>query len=257
MSETQLANDPAARSETGEIIDQAKVPLVEAPKTDTKTTETVKATPDSTDTTKVEPKTESTEKKAEPSLLNTEDKKPAPDDKKPTDLGDYKPFTVPEGYELNPEIATEASGIFKELGLNQDQAQKLVDFYGKQVQTRDSSATTAAETAWADTNAEWQKQTLADPELGPHIGKVKETISRALDSLGDAKLTKDFKSVMDMTGAGNHPAFVKAFYKMAQAVTEGRHVKGTGPTVDSQRAPGQGKPSAAQALYPSLTSAGG
>lgn len=252
MSETQLANDPAARSETGEIIDQAKVPLTEKATTDTTTTE---AKPTGTTDQTTEPKTESTEPKT--SLLNTEDKKPAPDDKKPTDLGDYKPFTVPEGYELNPEIATEASSIFKELGLNQDQAQKLVDFYGKQVQTRDSSATTAAETAWADTNAEWQKQTLADPELGPHIGKVKETISRALDSLGDAALTKDFKQVMDMTGAGNHKAFVKAFYRLAQAATEGRHVKGSGPTVDSQRAPGQGKPSAAQALYPSLTSAGG
>lgn len=256
MSETQLANDPAARTETGEIIDQAKAPLTEkAPETkaDTKTPLT-----SSNEDTKTQPETKdlSTDKKPEPSLLNAEDKKP--DDKKPApNLGDYKPFTVPEGYELNPEVATEASTLFKEMGLNQDQAQKLVDFYGKQVQSRDTTSTAAAETAWSETNKAWQTETLADPDLGPNIGKVKETISRALDSLGDAALTKDFKQVMDMTGAGNHKSFVKAFYKLAQAATEGRHVKGTGPTVEGQRAPGQGKPSAAQALYPTLTSAGG
>lgn len=247
MSETQLANDPAARSETGEIIDQAKPP-------DTKTTETVKETLPSTDTTKPEPKTEPTEPEAKPSLLNAKDEA-KPESK--SDLGTYTPFTVPEGYELNPAVATEASTLFKEMNLTQEQAQKLVDFYGKQVTSITEASTTSAQTAWNDTNTEWQRQTMADPELGPHIAKVKETISRALNSVGDAKLTAEFKSVMDLTGAGNHPAFVKAFYKLASAVTEGRHVKGSGPTNESQRAPGQGKPSAAQALYPNLVSAGG
>lgn len=255
MSETQLANDPAARSQTGEIIDQVPAQVV----TDTKSTETKPETPLSTDTTTKDEtaKPESTEAKPAPSLLNTEDK-PAdkPEDKKAPNLGEYKPFTVPEGYELVPEVATEAASIFKELGLNQDQAQKLVDFYGKQIQGRDTSNTTAAETAWQETNKAWQTETMADPDLGPNIFKVKETISRALDSLNDPALTKEFKQVMDMTGAGNHKAFVKAFYKLAQSATEGRHVKGSGPTGESQRAPGQGKPSAAQALYPNLASSG-
>lgn len=250
-----LANDPAARTETGEIIDQAKAPLTEKP-SETKTE--IESKPDTTKTetqSGTETKTESTEAKPTTSLLNADDKKP--DDKTPA-TGDYKPFTVPEGYELVPEVASEAQGIFKKMNLNQEQAQELVDFYGKQVRSLTEASSTNNDTAWADTNAEWQKQTMADPELGPHIAKVKETISRALDSVGDAKLTAEFKSVMDITGAGNHPAFVKAFYKLASAVTEGRHVKGTGPSALGQTAPGTAsKPSPAQALYPGLVSSSG
>lgn len=253
MSEQQLANAPEARSPTGEIKDQATGPLTQTSQTETTQTTDTKPLETKSDTTSTDKPTPSeTDKKPEPSLLNAEDKKA----ETPAALGEYKPFTVPEGYELVPEVATEAASIFKELGLNQDQAQKLVDFYGKQVAFRDTSNTTAAETAWQETNKAWQTETLADPDLGPNIAKVKETISRALDSLGDATLTKEFKQVMDMTGAGNHKAFVKAFYKLAERATEGRHVRGSGPTTDSQRAPGQGKPSAAQAMYPNLPSNG-
>jgi hypothetical protein len=58
---------------------------------------------------------------------------------------------------------------------------------------------------------------------------------------------------MDYTGAGNNPAFIKAFWKMAQALTEGGHVAGTGPAPIGQKPPGAAeRPTAAKALYPNL-----
>jgi len=58
--------------------------------------------------------------------------------------------------------------------------------------------------------------------------------------------------VMDSTGAGDNPAFIKAFYKLAQRVTEGSYVQGRGPA--EVTAPGGRRPSPAQAMYPNLPS---
>lgn len=159
----------------------------------------------------------------------------------------YAAFTVPEGYTLDEEVGKEASGIFKEMNLSQTQAQKLVDFYvGKT-----NEAVNAPYEAWRNTQAEWVKQVKNDPVIGPRLSEVTNTISRAIDGLGDAKLAQDFREAMDYTGAGNNPAFIRAFYKLAQKVTEGGHVAGRGPSEAGQRRQGE-VPSAAAAMYPNL-----
>jgi hypothetical protein len=111
------------------------------------------------------------------------------------------------------------------------------------------------------TRTEWQTAVKSDPDLAKAVsgGKtgldaVKLDISRALNGLNDPKLASEFKAAMDLTGAGDHPAFVKTLWKLASFVTEGTHVTGTNPSPHGQRAPGiSDKPSVAQALYPNLS----
>ena len=86
---TPLANDPAARTETGEIIDRSATPPANEPAP--------------------EPKPGSA----------------APES--------YTDFSVPEGHTLDAAAIESATPLFRELGLSQDQAQKLVDFYSTQV----------------------------------------------------------------------------------------------------------------------------
>jgi hypothetical protein len=134
------------------------------------------------------------------------------------------------------------------MNLDQSAAQKLVDFYvGKT-----NEAVNAPYEAWRQTQQEWVKQVKADPVIGPRLNEVTNTISRAIDGLGDAKLAQDFREAMDYTGAGNNPAFIRAFYKLAQKVTEGGHVAGRGPSEAGQRRQGE-VPSAAAAMYPNLS----
>ena len=184
-----------------------------------------------------EPKAESK------SLLNAEAPVGAPEK--------YEPWAVPDGYELDPAVAAEANPLFKELGLTQANAQRLVDLYSKH-----SAATSEALSEMVrKQNETWQSEAKAHPDLRGKLdpgGPVLTTISRALDSLGDAKLASEFKTTMDFTGAGNHPAFIRTFYAMAKKLTEGTHVAGNGPSPLGQRAPGSGPPSAAKALYPNL-----
>lgn len=227
MSETQpvLANDPAARTETGEIINQGK-PLIEPVKTETI----------------VEAKIEEPAKEGETLLTKPEDK---PEDKPKAEVPEKYEFKLPDGLTLTPEVDTEVQAMFKDLGVSQDGAQKLVDFYSKQV----LAAAEAPQKLVNEMRQNWQKDVKADSAIGHKLNEVKSTISKAIDSL---PMSKDFRAALDLTGAGDHPAIIKGLYAWAQTMTEGKHVSGNGPTKFGTSNP-QGKPaSAASAVYPHL-----
>lgn len=239
--EATLANDPAARTETGAIKDQtAPAPVTTS---SSEKTEPEKAPP-------------AADKPADPaktdkSLLNDGDKKPeAEGEKKPeakATVPEKYEFKLPEGFTLDEPTAASASELFKKHGLPQEAAQELVDFYAKQaVALRD-----APMKAYQDMRKGWRGEVKADPVIGGKLDQVKTTVAKAIDGLGDAKLANDFRDAMDLTGAGDNPAFIRVFYRLAQAVTEGKAVSGNGPA--PVKAPGQSAiPSAARALYPNL-----
>jgi len=159
----------------------------------------------------------------------------------------YANWNVPEGFTLDETVSKEIGGIFKGLNLSQEQGQKLVDFYT----AKTAESANQPYQVWQETQEQWIKEVKADRELGPRLNEVKTTISKAIDGLNDPKLARDFREAMDFTGAGNNPAFIRAFWKLAQMVTEGGHVAGGGPSAQGQRRQGE-TPSAARAMYPNL-----
>ncbi len=161
-------------------------------------------------------------------------------------------FTAPEGAKLDDAIVADATPVFKELGLTQDQAQTLVNWYAKQA----SSQSKAIETAVANMRAEWVSQIKADPEIGSKLNShVIPEIGRLKDQL-EPGLRREFEAAMNLTGAGDHPAFIKAFYALAQRVNEGTHVTGLNPSPNGQSSSGVvRRPSAAAAMFPGLPSA--
>lgn len=229
MSETPLANAPEARTPTGEIVNQATPP------------ETPKA-PEAK--TPVAPPTDPKLKEGESVLGKEGEKKP---EAKPGAPEKYETFTVPEGVTLDEKTLTDATAMFKEMGLDQAGAQKLIDFHTAKAK----EAAEAPGKAWNDLRTDWQNKVKADPEIGGKLSEVRETVGRALDSLGP-ELAREVRDAMNLTGAGDHPAIVKAFYKMAQAVNEGKHVAGGNPSPAGQKAPNSGPRSAASAMYPNL-----
>lgn len=159
----------------------------------------------------------------------------------------YATWNVPEGFQLDETVSKEIGGIFKGMNLSQEQGQRLVDFYT----AKTAESANQPYQVWQETQEQWVKEVKADREIGHKLNEVKTTISRAIDGLNDPKLAASFREAMDFTGAGNNPAFIKAFYKLAQMVTEGGHVAGSGPSAAGQRRAGE-VPSAAQAMYPNL-----
>lgn len=180
-------------------------------------------------------------KPAEGSLLNQEDAAP----EVPAEYADFK---VPEGFTLDKAVLGEATPLFKNANLTQEQAQAFVDFYTK----HQKDAAEAPYNKYMETRKAWVDQVKA--ELGTGLPAVRAEIGRALNSLGLPKADIDgFRAAMDLTGAGDNPGFVKVFSAMAKRISEGRPVTGSGPAPVTK--PGSSsRPTAAQALFPGLPS---
>lgn len=185
-----------------------------------------------------------TETKTEEPLKDGEKKDPPPGAPEK-----YDAFTLPEGLELSDEVVAEVSTIFKELNLNQTQAQRLVDFHSKTLQATVEAAAKAPLDAWMDQKKAWKDEIKADPEIGGKLVETRRAFGAALDSLGNPALVAEFRKAMDLTGAGDNPSFIKVFVKMAERMTEGK-------PVDQGKPAGGAKPTPAQAMYPNLPSAG-
>jgi hypothetical protein len=194
-------------------------------------------------TTKTETETK-TEPKVEPKVEPKAGDKPVVPEK-------YADFKVPDGFTLNKEALDAAVPVFKELGLTQEQAQKLVDVQLK----REAELLKGGANDYTTMRKGWRDEVLADTSLSAG-GKVKpevlQTIGRAIDGINNPKLAAEFRQVMDTTGVGDNPAFVRAFFAMAQQLTEGRPVSGKGPSELGQKAPDAKPTSIANAMYPNL-----
>jgi hypothetical protein len=127
---------------------------------------------------------------------------------------DYEKFTVPEGLVLDEALLGEVAPIFKEAGLSQAVAQKLVDKYAAHVQAQTSSMQEKQVKAWTDQLTEWKEETKKD-----HGAGLKDAISyasRAIDKFGTPRL----REVLDQTGLGNHPELVRILSRIGKAISE-------------------------------------
>ena len=228
MSDEQPMNEASTRTETGAIKDQTSV----------SSTSTGTSTPEKSPSS-------GSQAQPKPSELNVP--------RAPARSGApeaYQEFRAPEGFELNPDRMKDVHSTFKEMGLSQAEGQKLMDLYLKEVADSES----APYRVWQEQQEKWRTEIRNDPDIGGKLDQVRETVARAIDGLGDPKLAREFREAMDYTGAGNNPAFIRTFYRLASMVTEGKAVPAGGPSPAAR--PGGARPSLAQSMYPSLPSQG-
>jgi hypothetical protein len=131
----------------------------------------------------------------------------------------YTEFKMPEGVTLDAEAIKPAVDLFKEAGLSQDQAQKFIDL----AVSREQAIGKSGLKAFTDLQTKWRSDVQADPEIGG--GKLTASMAaaaRAIDRLGGQPL----KDALNLTGAGNNPAVVKAFVLFGRAFSEDRFVPG-------------------------------
>lgn len=179
------------------------------------------------------------------------DPAPAPAEPKPADASkpevpsEYAEFKLPEGFTFEGETLTKAKGLFKELGLDQAGAQKLVDFHTAAI--KDSAE--APFKLWSDTQEAWIDELRSDPKIGKDIdsGRVGASISKMISALPTGE-SAAFREAMNFTGAGNNPAIVRGLYELSKRFAEPGHVQGGSPAPVGK----QTRPSPAGALYPNL-----
>jgi len=183
--------------------------------------------PTTTDTQAVEADPAPTSE-ADTSLLGGELKEGEPDpsaDPEPEHVVPEKYELTVEGLELDAAAIEMAEPVFKDLGLSNDQANKLMPVAA---QFRDKVATETLQSladAGAQQKNEWLTATKADPDIGG--GKLDETLhlaAKALDHFGFAE-GSDFRKLLTETGFGNHPDMVRVMRSVGEMLSEDGFVR--------------------------------
>ena len=141
----------------------------------------------------------------------------------------YQPFTLPAEMSADDpqvkEALAEASGIFKELGLTQEQGQKLIDLHAKHWLGGMLNQQELFEQELDRRVTQWGEQTKAHPEFGgTRLNESLTSIRRAIAHLGGEKLAR---ALDQETGLINHPEVFAAFARAGKLFAEDRFVGGS------------------------------
>lgn len=124
----------------------------------------------------------------------------------------YAEFKVPEGVSVSESQLEAATPVFKDLGLSQEAAQKLVDLQVKNFQDQQA--------AWVETSKQWQDELKKDPDIGgaafnDNVERARALVDRVLGKEDAQDLRELFQQ-----GYGNFPPLFRFVVRLANAVSE-------------------------------------
>ena len=201
--------------------------------TETETSTTEATETDQTTTDKAADQTgadETADKGADKSLMNGGGKGPDDeDDSNVNDKGDddagkdalelpekYE-LTPPEGFAVNDALLSEADPVFRDIGLTNEQAQKLMPLVPKFAE----QLFAAQQDAFQAQATDWAKTAKADPEIGgKNWGETENLVAKALDKFAVGEGGKAFRALLDETKLGNHPEMIRIFRSVGAALGE-------------------------------------
>lgn len=123
----------------------------------------------------------------------------------------YK-FELPEGRTLDAKAAELAAPVFKELGLSQEAASKVVAVHDSLVRASEE----ALQTAIAEQNAQWVKESKEAKDINTEVAQ------KALGKFGSKELTQYLKD----SGLGNHPHLLRMMTKIGLTIKEDTVIPG-------------------------------
>ncbi len=126
----------------------------------------------------------------------------------------YADFELPEGVVLEGERREQAHALFRDLGLDQERAQKLVSFYAAEKAGEAGAVAEAIQNAIDAQREEWGRQSAE--RLGDRYNEEMSYARTAVHAMKDPELEKAFLEL----GWGNHPALVKAFATMGRVMRD-------------------------------------
>lgn len=133
---------------------------------------------------------------------------------------EYEFNNLPEGVELDQDMADAVTPVFKDLGLTQDQADKLVEAYvGAQTKAAEAQADMIGQTM-----KEWVETAKTDKEIGHNNWDSSVQAANAvLREFGTPELVQD---VMVGQGVGNHPEVIRLLARIGKAVSDDQFLTG-------------------------------
>lgn len=123
-------------------------------------------------------------------------------------------LTPPEGLEINDDVLAEIDPVFRELKLDNDQANKVIALAGPFAERLFAAQNDAFQAQATD----WAKEAKADSEIGGrNWAETESLVAKALDKL-DAP--KAFRDLLDSTKLGNHPEMIRMFRRVGALLSE-------------------------------------
>lgn len=168
------------------------------------------------------------EPQAAPEGVDAAEAEAAPEAPEGKEGGENSAPVVPEKYELTGTEGASldaasleaATPVFQELGLSNDQAQKLIpvaEQFAASIRSQVDQQILANITA---ERAAWLNEAKADPEIGGAAFDSNMVVAaKALDTLGFAA-GSPFRNLLNESGLGNHPEMIRAFVKVGKAISE-------------------------------------
>ncbi|WP_417329178.1 hypothetical protein [Halomonas cupida] len=132
-------------------------------------------------------------------------------------------WAKPEGFEgeLDEAALGELEPIAKELGLSNEQANKLLSVHANAMQRQQQQQQEQA----TQTLEKWVGELKEDSEFGgANFDANVKVAQKALGAFGSDELTQ----MLNDTGLGSHPALVKAFYEVGKRISEDTMERGSG-----------------------------
>ena len=157
--------------------------------------------------------------------------------------GEYT-VKVPEGMDLDTELLGKVSPIFKELGITQEGAQKLVDAYAPHIKQATQAQHDQAMKAFDAQIETWGKETKA--MLGPDAGKAMAPAAKLINTFA-GKDAAALRGLLNDTGLGNHPLMVKFLINAGKSIGQDSFVDG-----GNNSAPADNAEAAKGRMYPTM-----
>lgn len=210
----------------------AAVPAPEAPKEPAKPEPTLLEAFDAAKKSEAEAKPAS---EAKPEAKADTPKEPVVDPAAPVvDSAAPEPlkFEIPSTLRVDDVRMAEFTGILREASSlpPQEVGQKLIGMHAAAMQSYADHVAAEQRRVWNDTNRSWQNAVMSDPVLG---GAGHQTAMGAVARVRDMSISdsppgtpqyerdrKDHEEFLSVTGAGNHPVYLRQLHRMARLVDE-------------------------------------
>lgn len=175
----------------------------------------------------------------EPTLLGkkSEEVKTEP----PKTVPEKYEIKAPEGMELDEKALEAVTPVFKELGISQEGAQKLIDTYGTQVSAILQKQQEQAVGEFKKITDGWKQETIK--ELGVTADVEMAHAAKFIDKFG----TDEVRKVLDDTGLGNNIHVVRMLIKAGKAFGQDSF-----PDPSSQKGVAKTEIEKAKALFPTM-----
>jgi len=129
-------------------------------------------------------------------------------------------LTAPEGMTIDPALLEEATPIFKEIGLSNEAANKVLPLAQSLMTKSHEAAVQSMIDAGAQQRKAWLDEAKADPEIGgAKWDATLHSAAKALDALGYPE-GAPFRAALTETGFGNHPEMIRVMAKVGAMVGE-------------------------------------